>query len=102
MSAEQVTPLPWEVRPGVYETNPEFACEFPHGPEIVAANGECVTSLPMNAEEQAEQIITCCNSYPAMKAALERIEILTIARDTEAEKVIYDIARTALGLGNRK
>lgn len=61
------TPGPWTIRAGVYDTNPETACEFPHGPEIFAANDEPIAWCQIHGEANARLIA----ATPDMLAELE-------------------------------
>jgi hypothetical protein len=61
-------PGPWHIVPGVYDTNPETATEFPHGPEIIA-HGQTVAWCQMYCEANARLIAAA----PKMLAALKRL-----------------------------
>lgn len=62
-------PTPWNVQPGVYDTNPETACEFPHGPEIFAVDGSWIVSCNRFTEEES----TLMAAAPFLLAALQKI-----------------------------
>ena len=44
------------LRPGVYDTNPETASEFPHGPIIDLDDGRCIFFDPY-MEREAEMCL---------------------------------------------
>lgn len=69
MNQVQHTPGPWQVQPGVYDTNPETACEFPRGPEVIATPGT-VAYCNLYGEADANLIAAA----PDMLAALRAIE----------------------------
>jgi hypothetical protein len=62
------TPGPWTVIPGVYDTNPETASEFPHGPEVVSATGIHIASLDLFAEANAHLIAAAPDLLEALIA----------------------------------
>jgi hypothetical protein len=68
MSSNMHTPGPWHIVPGVYDTNPETASEFPHGPEIIA-NFETIAWCQMYGEANARLIATA----PKMLEFLKRL-----------------------------
>lgn len=57
--SDAAKPEVWKMLPGVYDTNPETASEFPHGPQVVTnwpAEYRVVCELPMYAEDVAAHI----------------------------------------------
>lgn len=66
----KVTPGPWIVLPGVYDTNPETASEFPHGPEITTASGQSIAFLPLYSERDACLIAAAPELLEALQVAM--------------------------------
>jgi len=65
------SPGPWTILPGVYDTNPETASEFPHGPEIQAGSHGIIASLPMYGELNAALIAAAPDMLAALKGVLD-------------------------------
>lgn len=92
-----IAPTPWRIQPGVYDTNPETACEFPHGPEIFAADGSSIASCNMFTEEES----TLMAAAPFLLAALQKIaatENREFGSDCEEIEEARQIANDAIKL----
>lgn len=46
-----------KMHPGVYDTNPETASEFPHGPVIELDDGKCIY-FDLFMEKEAERCLS--------------------------------------------
>ncbi len=80
-----ITPGSWKVIPGIYDTNPETASEFPRGPEIIADDDASIASVHMHGEDDAVLIASAPDLLTACKAQHNAIDILfamLIERDT--------------------
>jgi hypothetical protein len=89
----QHTDEPWTVAPGVYDTNPETACEFPRGPEIMSG-GAHIASCNMYGEDYAERICRAVNSHNELVEALQ-----TAVRVAEEARKIWDAAPDGMKAG---
>jgi hypothetical protein len=69
----KLTPTPWMIAPGVYDTNPETASEFPHGPDIVNAGGSSIAACNMYGEADAEFIVKAVNNHVGLVQALQEV-----------------------------
>lgn len=90
-ACDKATPGPWHVQPGVYDSNPETATEFPHGPEVTVGDGT-VAYCQMYGEADAHMIAAARTLIPELAAALDAQAAL-VKELVEALEELYAIVR---------